>query len=251
VKADFSSIKNSISKPFKVARYGALYAITRDPDYLLMFYFSRAPLYQYIAPAKEDSKKVREFLRRRKSKSRRENLDRLKFLGNMKNKTVLDLGSNLGFFGFAFGSNLKRYVGVDTDADCIRACNLLKRHRGLDNFEFKKMNIEQFVRVNEERFDVCLLFSVYHHLLLNLGTRKARKILNSISKFSDVLYFDMGQIDEKAEYPNRSWYSVLPNVSPEQYIIDEITSNSDYSKGEVLGVTKVGKSRRLFFRFTK
>jgi SAM-dependent methyltransferase len=68
-------------------------------------------------------------------------------------KSVLDLGCGTGLYGFMYDDN-SRYVGVDF---CPEYIELAKRT--VDG-EFSCMDIREFVKLNEERFDVVIMCGV-------------------------------------------------------------------------------------------
>ena len=98
------------------------------------------------------------------SKTRGNLRNRLIKWKTMKNKTVLDLGCNNGFFAIrakAYGAS--KVLGVDK-GDCIIGARELAKQKGLD-VEFWQMDLEspEFQRFCP-RFDMVFLFSVLTHL---------------------------------------------------------------------------------------
>jgi len=57
---------------------------------------------------------------------------------NFSRKTVVDLGCNFGFYSFyAARKGAARVVGIDSDPDVIRGCQILARHYRIPNVEFR------------------------------------------------------------------------------------------------------------------
>jgi len=53
-------------------------------------------------------------------------------------KTVVDLGCNFGFYSFyAARKGAARVVGIDSDPNVIRGCQILARHYGITNVAFR------------------------------------------------------------------------------------------------------------------
>ena len=218
-------------------------------DKKIIYSFKLAPKYQKIFSVKTDSKIIKNFFEKRNKKSRRDNIDRANLITNIKNKKILDIGCNVGFLGFHFYSKLKNYSGVDNDFDCIRAANSLKKYRSLDKLDFYHEDIYDFLKSEKKDFDICFFFSVYHHLLTK-NKKMARSLLKLISLRCKVMYFDMGQIDERDTYPNRHWYKSLDkDKKSKDFIIGEVFKYSNYKKYKIIGETQVGKIRRLLFEF--
>ncbi len=240
-----------IKKLFKSFYYQLKGIILKNKNYQIIAQLERAPGYQDIPPSPEDQKEIIHYLKRRKNEMKRPNHDRYQLIPVPKDKTVLDLGANLGYFGFVWSHDIKKYIGIDNDPLCVKAAEALKNSRGLKNLIFIEADVINFMENTQEEYDVCLFFSLYHHILYNAGKNKACQLLKYISKLCDVMYFDMGQRDEQNDYPKRKWYEVLPDKPPEVYIPEEIITNSEFMKYRILGETNVGMSRRLLFRFEK
>jgi len=240
-----------VKKILKSTYYQFKGVFLKDKDYQVISRLERAPSYQNIPPSPDDKNTLSQYLRLRSKNMRRPNNDRYELIPVPKGKTVLDLGANLGFFGFAWSNELKKYVGVDNDLLCINASELLKNRRELSRLTFIKADVVDFMVKLKEQYDVCLFFSLYHHILLKAGKEKAHNLLKNISKHCKVMYFDMGQKNEQKDYPKRKWYIVLPDKDPEMFIAEEVLENSEFVKYKVLGETRVGKSRRILFRFEK
>jgi len=76
-------------------------------------------------------------------------------------------------------------------------------------------------------------------------------VINKISKICDELYFDMGQKSEHSNKARRKWHSLLPVEEPKIFIQREVLTNTLFKKSTILGETRIGKSKRLLFRFIK
>lgn len=209
-----------------------------------------APQYQPI-PAEIFKEKYRkEYLNWRNKQISRPDVSRDRFI-NLSGKTVLDLGCEIGYFGWNNAKKIKYYVGIDSDPTCIRAAQMIMMELRYKNICFINADLISFIKKLKIHYDICLFFSIYHHLLYQIGIKEARKTINKISKLCDEFYFDMGQKDESSNPSRQKWHNLLPDMTPRSFIMREILLNTCFKSALILGETKVGNSKRLLFRFTK
>lgn len=86
---------------------------------------------------------------------------------------VLDLGCAQGYFGLSLAALGAKVHGVDMNATNVAICNALAREHALDA-TFEQAMIEDFLRRDEESWDLVLGLSVFHHLVLNHGFETVR-----------------------------------------------------------------------------
>lgn len=95
--------------------------------------------------------------------------------------SVLDVGCDHGYWSFlAARQGAERVVGLERNRDVrgkgftnlVEQNNLMARQGGLNNCTFYKTNVgKQWLDFG--RFDVVMLFSLYHHIYDNCGDHKA------------------------------------------------------------------------------
>lgn len=84
-----------------------------------------------------------------------------KIIGNLKNKTILDVGCNKGFIGKALRNEIKwkgKLVGIDKSNECSMVTKV-----GYD--EFKLLDIEQKWESFPDKFDIIIFADVLEHLV--------------------------------------------------------------------------------------
>lgn len=209
-----------------------------------------APKYQPIPIRLFKKAHQVEYLTWRNMQVRRTSIERDEFI-NLKGKSVLDIGCGIGYFGWSNVKIVKSYTGIDSDNKCIKAAQAIKEVLLLQNLRFARVDILHFIEQNTCHYDTGLFLSVYHHLLCQVGWDKARKVLKKISEMCDELYFDMGQKNEHSNKAREKWHCLLPFEDPKIFIQQEVLNNTFYKESLILGETRVGKSKRLLFRFTK
>lgn len=209
-----------------------------------------APQYQPIPPEIFKERHRKEYLNWRNKQISRPDVSRDRFI-NLSKKTVLDLGCEIGYFGWNNAKKIKHYVGIDSDPTCIRAAQIIMAELRYKNLCFINADLISFIKTLKIHYDTCLFFSIYHHLLYQIGIEESRKTINKISKLCDELYFDMGQKDEPSNPSRQKWHDLLPNITAKCFIMREILLNTCFQSAFILGETKVGNFKRLLFRFAK
>jgi len=207
--------------------------------------------YQPIPEILFKDKETIKYLNWRNCQTSRNCYDRNKLI-NFQDKRVLDIGCNTGFYAWVNNNKFKSYVGIDYDKKCIEITKLILKKTYFQNIDFISNDIVDYFDKIKIDYDICLFFSIYHHMMYELGIDKSREIVNHISKKCKVMYFDMGQKNESTNYDRKQWYDLLPdNISPETYIKEEIINNTMYNNAEIVGKTQIGNSERLLFKFSK
>jgi len=209
-----------------------------------------AQMYQPIPPELFKGKRRNEYFVWRNFQVPRTVADRDALI-NLQGRAVLDIGCNIGYFGWKNAKQITRYMGIDSDPICIKAAQMLAKELGCKDLWFRNVDLVKSIRMMKSSYDTCLFFSVYHHLLYQIGIEKAREVIKKVSALCGELYFDMGQKDEPSNSARRKWHDLLPDEDSEQFIRKEVLTNTLFESVEILGETKVGNSGRLLFRFTK
>lgn len=137
-----------------------------------------------------------------KSRYENERLEYIKKNIDIKEKRILDIGGNSGFF---------TYEMIDSRAKSVHYYEGNKIHSEFVKLASKVLNIEEKIKVTNDyfdfdkfidnKYDVVLLLNVLHHVgddygEMKLSKKKAKetiiKQLNSIAKISDLVVFQLG-----------------------------------------------------------
>lgn len=89
-------------------------------------------------------------------------------MGTVDGETVLDIGSNLGYFCFELTKRGARTIGVERNVRYADASKAISKRLGCeeDNPQFIAGDIIGWLEVNEHKFDYVLLLNVFHHILV-------------------------------------------------------------------------------------
>jgi len=135
-------------------------------------------------------------------KSRNENIRLDYFLKNVdiKDKNILDIGGNTGFFTFEFlkngASSLEYYEGNEEHAKFVQLASEVLGYTDILSVHNKYYNFDQ-----EKKYDVILLLNVLHHLGDDFGDDKASKEkaletiiehMKTMAKQTNILVFQLG-----------------------------------------------------------
>lgn len=84
---------------------------------------------------------------------------------DISDKTILDLGCHFGHMSFQLlDAGAKSSLGVDLNVGRVKMANLLSARRQM-GFHGYVDRIEEWLKRNDEHFDVCLFLNTFHHLL--------------------------------------------------------------------------------------
>ena len=87
------------------------------------------------------------------------------FGGSLEGKRVVDVACNAGGFSVKAAEHGAEYVlGFDVADRYIDQANFIKRARGLNQLEFKKMAIEDCDEQTIGMFDIAFCFGILYHL---------------------------------------------------------------------------------------
>ena len=110
----------------------------------------------------------------------------------LEDKTILDIGCNIGGFSFFCAPHCKSYLGIDIDADSIELAKYLYKQ---PNCAFE---VQAFKDICGVSFDVIFAFAVwyYTHMKLPIYAAKIASLLNP----GGVLYYEShgrGQVEKE------------------------------------------------------
>ena len=115
----------------------------------------------------------------------------LEFLGDIKNKQGLDIGSCTGWFSHRLVKNGAIMVGVDSDRRRISIAKRLSRCYNLppNNPEFLSQRFEKYLK-GKKKFDFILLLSLLHHYLRR-DLSEAWSAVDLISNHTTTMFLDL------------------------------------------------------------
>lgn len=87
----------------------------------------------------------------------------IKFLGDIKNKLVLDIGAGTGYFEFKISDTTVKLIATDVDQRFIDYLNDRKRRENKRNLEIRLAKYEE-PAVQKGEADVIFTVDVYHHI---------------------------------------------------------------------------------------
>lgn len=171
----------------------------------------------------------------------------LNFIGDTKDKLILDVGSNLGYFTFALADSGAYVVSVEEDPlYCEFQYKLAEKLGLLNRIIILNADVteisEEFWKRSFAHFDVILFMSIWHHILGRRGLSKALDICSKLFRLTEYVIFDTGQSDEiRCAYKDR-----LPNMTqrPYDWIFENIFGDKIYVEKKVLGGFKVHTSNK-------
>ncbi len=145
---------------------GCEYAGTKMPDFLLEILMDGG----LVAHRKKQSAKER-FGRRSGAYSKSSILsdkDQLNLIVDLiapeKSDKVLDVATGNGFLAFEFAKRVSEYnvIGCDMTRDMLLVAEGIQRERGLDNVDFRVMDVES-LGFEDESFDIVSCRFAFHH----------------------------------------------------------------------------------------
>lgn len=124
---------------------------------------------------------------------------------NIKDKKILDIGGNSGFFTFEMIDNGAKFVhyyeGNKTHAKFVRLASEVLNIEGKIKITNKYFSFDESDEIKRDKYDIVLLLNVLHHIGDDYGDVKiskdmTKKIiisqLNSLSKITEMLIFQIG-----------------------------------------------------------
>jgi len=154
---------------------------------------------------------------------------------NFKDKTVLDLGCQSGFFSFDLAKTCKKVIAVDADIQHINENRKKASNLGIKNLTFIHAKITPETLDTLPKFDVILCLSVFHHLMIStnlhdfdssLNQSDWKGVLDRLRIKSNVLIFEMGN-----SYERKPWAKKLGTITKNsnKWIFDNVFKN-EYKK---------------------
>lgn len=90
-------------------------------------------------------------------------LEVIKFLGDLKNKTIIDIGAGTGYFEFKMKEPTAKIIATDVDERFISYLNNRITKEKISNISSRKAEYEK-PPVAEKEADIVFMVDVYHHI---------------------------------------------------------------------------------------
>lgn len=87
----------------------------------------------------------------------------IKFLGNLKGKTIVDIGAGTGYFAFRLAPLVKTVIAADVDERFLDFMRKKNEEKGFTNLILRKAEYEK-PPVQEREADLVFSVNVYHHI---------------------------------------------------------------------------------------
>jgi len=166
-------------------------------------------------------------------------------VGQLKDKVVLDIGCNLGYFAFKLNESGAICIGIDPDNESIEIANLIKEYKKIENLEFIKselnQNIIDYIITKYQNIDIILLLSVNHWLLSSIQSRfKLDNLLRNLVTNDQIVFYEPSFSHSKGAY--------YPETVTKKYVINFLM-NIGYNNIKLIGsnyATNVKIRRRLW-----
>lgn len=128
-------------------------------------------------------------------------------------RSVLDIGSNIGFFSLKLAERGYIVIGVEAGWGAYRLGGSLRDTLDLDNVACLKMTIQPSNIDALPSVDIMLFLSVFHHWILAYGFEEASMMLGVLlNKTKEMLFFETGQSTDPGVAP---YLTVLPDMKPD------------------------------------
>ena len=89
----------------------------------------------------------------------------IKFLGEIKDKTIVDLGSGSGYFSFRLVNAGANVIAADVDPEFLQIIEKKQKKLNIDQDELKTVRIdENKLNIDTRSADIVFLVNAYHHI---------------------------------------------------------------------------------------
>jgi len=143
---------------------------------------------------------------------------------NVEDKTVIDLGCNIGFFSFFFNNKKAKHVtGIDYDSDAIAFANKMKKEHEIEDVDFlnKEITVKELEKIG--KVDCVNALAVLSWIMHQISRDEMENIIEWISKNSKVSFIEIqyngepGQLewihnDEECEKYLKQWFKYVYKV---------------------------------------
>jgi len=116
-------------------------------------------------------------------------------------KSVIDLGCNIGCFSFGMGTIAKQVIGIDYDTKAIEFANKMKEENNVENVDFINANITLDKLKEIGPVDCILGLAVHSWVMHENGIEEVEKIIDWCSKNASVNFIELQYEGEAGAYP--------------------------------------------------
>lgn len=115
--------------------------------------------------------------------------------------SALDIGCQVGYFGFSLASKGITTLGVDRDERALRIAQYAARKTRTDAVAFLNMGVTPKTVVLLPEVDLVLVLSIWHHWVRAYGFESATAMLKRLWEQCRVtMFFETGESEMPAEY---------------------------------------------------
>lgn len=161
--------------------------------------------------------------------------------------SVLDIGSNIGYFTFQTAALGHYATGVEAEDFNVTMSNAIKVCSGSENAHFIKGLITPETTKVMPHYNTIINLSVFHHWVKAYGEKMACGMMRDLASKCDHLIFETGQADEKGT----KWAEKLSFMGDKpQAWTENFLKDIGFSKVTCLGQFATGLTdvkRSLFF----
>lgn len=158
-------------------------------------------------------------------------------------QSLLDIGSNAGFFLVNLARHGLHCHGIEQDPDLCIFTSLTAYLMDLPTVTCECTTFDQPYVQRAPTFDIVLNFSVMHHVCMAQGLPYATDLLTALSRLTRrAMFFEMGHSEENAD-----WAARLPKMTPSPEVwIGRWLTDCGFSKVRCIGQSTTTKPRPIF-----
>jgi predicted RNA methylase len=137
---------------------------------------------------------------------------------DFKDKTVVDLGCNFGFFSFqAARLGAKHVTGLDYLPEIVKGASLLSSLYGYDNVVFRRFDIEE-PETDPGKYDIAMLVDFFGKS--NIRKQKIRPLLSFLQTLSDKELLLAFRPINRIEKDLKLSLDTFSKLYPQKYVTD-------------------------------
>lgn len=119
----------------------------------------------------------------------------------ISSSTVLDLGSNVGFFSFNFNRDFgSSVVGVEKDSFPYEVASLLGLFYDKKEVEFKNEDGLEYILATDKKFDTVNFMNTHMWMHKQHGTEKTFRMMKRLSEITKHLFFQTAHAESASMY---------------------------------------------------
>lgn len=116
----------------------------------------------------------------------------IKFLGNLKEKTVYDIGAGSGYFSLRLSGNAKKVVAADINHDFLNHIREKIKEKNISNIELRLIP-EDNPNIKKNEADVVIMVNTYHHI--DNRVEYLKKIKEGLNNGGNLVIIDFYKIE--------------------------------------------------------